>query len=77
MRKYIETALKDASVSKVEIERAANRVNITIHTAKPGMVIGKGGTEVENLRKYLSDLTGKRCTHQHHRKSNVQILTLV
>ena len=60
MRKYIETALKDASVSKVEIERAANRVNITIHTAKPGMVIGKGGTEVENLRKYLSDLTGKR-----------------
>ena len=60
VRKYIETALKDASVSKVEIERAANRVNITIHTAKPGMVIGKGGTEVENLRKYLSDLTGKR-----------------
>ena len=41
--------LKEASVSKVEIERAANRVNITIHTAKPGMVIGKGGTEVENF----------------------------
>lgn len=60
VRKYIESSLKDASVSKVEIERAANRVNITIHTAKPGMVIGKGGTEVENLRKYLSDLTGKR-----------------
>ena len=54
IRKYIETSLKDASVSKVEIERAANRVNITIHTAKPGMVIGKGGTEVENLRKYLN-----------------------
>lgn len=35
VRKYIETQLKDASVSKVEIERAANRVNITIHTAKP------------------------------------------
>ena len=49
IRKYIETQLKDASVSKVEIERAASRVNVTIHTAKPGMVIGKGGTEVENF----------------------------
>ncbi|QBP39796.1 MULTISPECIES: 30S ribosomal protein S3 [Paenisporosarcina] len=60
IRKYIETRLKEASVSKVEIERAANRVNISIHTAKPGMVIGKGGTEVEALRKYLNATTGKR-----------------
>ncbi|MER2259005.1 MAG: 30S ribosomal protein S3 [Priestia megaterium] len=60
IRKYIETRLKDASVSTVEIERAAKRVNITIHTAKPGMVIGKGGTEVEALRKHLNDITGKR-----------------
>src|SRR5690606_18385301 len=52
--------LSDASVSKVEIERAANRINITVHTAKPGMVIGKGGTEVEALRKALNQLTGKR-----------------
>ena len=49
IREYIAKRLVDASVSKVEIERAANRVNITIHTAKPGMVIGKGGTEVEAL----------------------------
>ena len=60
IRKHIETRLKEASVSKVEIERAAKRVNITIHTAKPGMVIGKGGTEVETLRKHLNDTTGKR-----------------
>ncbi|MBM0067861.1 30S ribosomal protein S3 [Alkalicoccobacillus gibsonii] len=60
IRDYIETRLKEASVSKVEIERAANRVNITISTAKPGMVIGKGGSEVEALRKALNDLTGKR-----------------
>ena len=60
IRNHIETRLKDASVSKVEIERAAKRVNITIHTAKPGMVIGKGGTEVETLRKHLNDTTGKR-----------------
>lgn len=60
IREFISKRLSDASVSKVEIERAANRVNITIHTAKPGMVIGKGGSEVEALRKALNSLTGKR-----------------
>jgi small subunit ribosomal protein S3 len=60
IREYIENRLKDASVSGIEIERAANRVNITIHTAKPGMVIGKGGSEVEALRKSLNVLTGKK-----------------
>ncbi|UOR10604.1 30S ribosomal protein S3 [Halobacillus amylolyticus] len=60
IREYIEQRLKDAAVSTIEIERAANRVNITIHTGKPGMVIGKGGSEVEALRKSLNDLTGKR-----------------
>ncbi|MBP3038150.1 30S ribosomal protein S3 [Bacillaceae bacterium Marseille-Q3522] len=60
VREYIAKRLNDASVSKIEIERAANRLNITVHTAKPGMVIGKGGTEVEALRKALNSLTGKR-----------------
>ena len=60
IREFIEKRLIEASVSKVEIERAAKRVNISIHTAKPGMVIGKGGTEVETLRKMLNDITGKR-----------------
>ena len=60
IRKFIATKLADAAVSTIEIERAANRVNISIHTAKPGMVIGKGGSEVENLRKELKKLTGKR-----------------
>ncbi|SES20174.1 SSU ribosomal protein S3P [Gracilibacillus ureilyticus] len=60
IREYIEERLKDGAVSKVEIERAANRVNISISTAKPGMVIGKGGSEVEALRKALNELTGKR-----------------
>ena len=60
VREYIAQRLNDASVSKVEIERAANRINISIHAAKPGMVIGKGGTEVEALRKALNQLTGKR-----------------
>ncbi len=60
IREYIEKKLADASVSTVEIERAAKRVNISIHTAKPGMVIGKGGSEVEKLRKELNNLTGSR-----------------
>jgi len=60
IREYIEKRLVDAALSKVEIERAAKRVNITIHTAKPGMVIGKGGSEVEALRKQLNEITGKR-----------------
>ena len=60
IRKYIEKRLADASVSTVEIEPAANRVNVSIHTAKPGMVIGKGGSEVEALRKELNNLTNKR-----------------
>jgi small subunit ribosomal protein S3 len=60
IREYLENRLRIASVSSIEIERAANRVNITIHTGKPGMVIGKGGSEVEALRKSLNSLTGKR-----------------
>ncbi|MFC7372652.1 30S ribosomal protein S3 [Fictibacillus iocasae] len=63
IRSYIEKRLKDAAVSGIEIERAANRVNVTIKTAKPGMVIGKGGTEVEALRKALNDLTGGKRVH--------------
>ncbi|CAD2072617.1 30S ribosomal protein S3 [Jeotgalicoccus aerolatus] len=60
VREYIETNLKDASISKVEIERAANRVNIALHTGKPGMVIGKGGSEINKLRTALTNLTGKK-----------------
>ncbi len=60
IRKFVSGRLKDAATSKIEIERAANRVNITVYTAKPGMVIGKGGTEVENLRQELAKMTNKK-----------------
>ncbi|GAB2695844.1 30S ribosomal protein S3 [Paenibacillus thermoaerophilus] len=60
IREYLKKKLKDSAVSRIEIERAANRVNITIHTAKPGMVIGKGGSEVEVIRAYLAKMTGKK-----------------
>jgi small subunit ribosomal protein S3 len=60
IRKYIKKKLFIAGISKVEIERAANRVKVSIFTAKPGIVIGRGGTEVEALRKQLEKLTNKQ-----------------
>lgn len=60
VREHIAKKLAEASVSRVEIERAANRINVSIHTSKPGMVIGKGGSEVDALRNELNNLTGKR-----------------
>ncbi|HHV61734.1 MAG TPA: 30S ribosomal protein S3 [Firmicutes bacterium] len=60
IRKFIKERLYAAGISRVEIERAANRLRVTIHTARPGMVIGKGGQEVENLRRQLENMTGKQ-----------------
>ncbi|MFZ5596994.1 MAG: 30S ribosomal protein S3 [Bacillota bacterium] len=60
VRKYIKSRLFAAGISRTQIERAANRVKVTIHAAKPGIVIGRGGAEVENLRKQLEKLTGKQ-----------------
>ena len=65
IRKFVSSRLADAAVSKVEIERAAKRVNVSLHTAKPGMVIGKGGSEVENIRKELVKLTGRKANEIH------------
>lgn len=63
IREFLKNKLKDAAVSRIEIERAANRVNVTIHTAKPGIVIGKGGSEVDNLRTQLTKLTKNKKVH--------------
>jgi small subunit ribosomal protein S3 len=60
IREYLKNKLKDAAVSHIEIERAANRVNVTIQTAKPGMVIGKGGAEVEVIRNYIAAMSNKK-----------------
>lgn len=60
IRRIVKERFFTAGVPRVEIERAANRCRITIHTARPGMVIGKGGAEVEHLRQELERLTGKQ-----------------
>ena len=60
VRDYVKNKLFQAGVSGVDIERSANRIKVTIKTAKPGIVIGRGGTEVEVLRKELEKMTGKK-----------------
>ena len=57
IRKLVERRLANASVSGVEIERGINHVTVTIHTAKPGIVIGKGGANVEALRQQIGRIT--------------------
>ncbi|MBV9172645.1 MAG: 30S ribosomal protein S3 [Chloroflexi bacterium] len=60
VRQHIMTRMADAGVAKVEIERSANMITVTIHAAKPGIVIGKSGVKVEELRRTLEAKTGKR-----------------
>jgi small subunit ribosomal protein S3 len=60
VREYIKGKLFAAGISRIHIERTANRVRIAVHTAKPGVVIGRGGTEVEVLRKELEKLTKRQ-----------------
>ncbi len=60
IRKYLKKRLYESAVSKIEIERAANRVNINLWTAKPGMVIGKGGQEIEEIRQTIANMTNKK-----------------
>ncbi|CVK21154.1 30S ribosomal protein S3 [Sporomusa sphaeroides] len=59
IRDMLKEKLYTSNVSQIIIERAANRVKVTIHTAKPGMVIGRGGSGIENIKKWLKELTGK------------------
>ena len=59
LRKYLKKTLYAAGISKVEIERDASRVRVHIHCAKPGVVIGKGGTEIEKLRLTCEKMLGK------------------
>lgn len=60
IRRMIKAKLADAGVPRVEIDRSANQIVVTVHTAKPGIVIGRSGAKVEELRKQLETMTGKR-----------------
>lgn len=58
IRRHIKEKLYNAGISRIEIERAAKRIKVIIHTAKPGIVIGRAGSGVEALRKELEKITG-------------------
>jgi len=58
LRKYVQTKLKAAGISKVVIERAAKNTKVTVYTARPGVIIGKKGADIEKLRKDLSERAG-------------------
>ncbi|WP_116474993.1 30S ribosomal protein S3 [Zobellella maritima] len=58
VRQYLSKELKNASVSRIVIERPAKSIRVTIHTARPGVVIGKKGEDVEKLRKHVANLAG-------------------
>jgi small subunit ribosomal protein S3 len=60
IRKFLKKKLYSAGISKIEIERAADRVKVIVYTAKPGVVIGKGGAEIEKVKKELQKLTDKK-----------------
>ena len=60
IRKYVKKRLYNAGISKIEIERASDRVKLIVYTAKPGVVIGKGGSSIEELKKDLQKMTDKK-----------------
>lgn len=60
IRKFLKKKLYSAGISNIEIERAADRVKVVVYTAKPGVVIGKGGAEIEKVKKELQKLTDKK-----------------
>lgn len=62
LREFVMDKLKQAGVARVIIERAASKTNVTIHTARPGVIIGKKGSDIEKLRKDLSKFTGGEVT---------------
>lgn len=59
IRKYITARIPKGGISKVVIERTLKRITLTVHTARPGVVIGKGGSEVDKIKEELKNLTGK------------------
>src|SRR6185503_3710443 len=59
IRRYIKDTLYHAGISRIDLERSANRVRITIHTARPGIIIGRKGSEVEKLKNELQQRTQK------------------
>ncbi len=73
IRKILKSKLESASVPKIQIERAATRCRVTIYTARPGVVIGRKGAEIDKLKEEISLLTGKEVYVDIHEVKNPEI----
>ena len=60
IRSMVQQRLTGASLARIEIQRSANQIEVSLHTAKPGVVIGKGGQAVDLLRRDMESMTGRR-----------------
>jgi len=69
VREYLKAKLKSAAVSRVVIERPAKNARITIYSARPGVVIGKKGEDIESLKKRTEPPAGRACRREHRRSS--------
>ncbi len=62
LRKMLKEKLAAAGIADIDIERSTGKLTVTIHTAKPGIVIGRGGKDVEAIKKQIETMTGKTCS---------------
>ena len=60
IREFVKKELFSAGIAKIEIERSSDRVRVNVYTAKPGLVIGKGGAEIEKVKAEVQKMTGKK-----------------
>ena len=74
VRNFIMTELPHAAISRVEVERTRDRLRIDVHTARPGIVIGRKGAEADRLRAGLTEITGNQKVQLNIQKSNNQSL---
>ncbi|MGH2813033.1 MAG: 30S ribosomal protein S3 [Actinomycetota bacterium] len=73
IRTYLKNLLPHAAISRIEIERTRERVRVDVHTARPGIVIGRRGVQAEEIRDYLERIESKAATRQSGKEINVQV----
>ena len=73
IREYLKRLLPHAAISRVEVERTRERLRVTVHTARPGIVIGRKGAQADEIREYLEKIEGKAARAQTGKDVNVQV----
>lgn len=73
IRRYLKTVLPHAAISRIEIERTRERLRVTVHTARPGIVIGRRGAQADEIREYVEKMEAKAARAQTGKAVNVQV----